>query len=136
MGNAPFFKALTQVLQKAEEDGVLHCKCMVVMPDHIHFLINLGQKLTLGQCIGRIKSQTRKLLGWDLLNWESSYFDHKVRDTENILSIFLYIFLNPFRAKLIPLSESWPYYYCCNEDWKWFSEMLDDNSPPPKWLEK
>lgn len=106
------------------------------MPDHIHILIILGERLTLGQSIGRLKSKTKvSLLGIaSPVAWERDFYDHHVRPDEDRLAIFLYIFLNPYRAGLCATGKRWPWYFCREEDWSSFKDQLDAERPVPEWL--
>ena len=123
-------------LQAMDDDSTWHLRCTIVMPDHIHLLVILGQHLPLGKTIARLKSKTSALLRKFTapLDWERDFFDHHVRPDDDRLGIFLYIFLNPYRAGLSTRSERWPWYYCCEEDWAWFKAYLDAERPAPEWL--
>lgn len=119
-----------------ERDGTWRLRCLVMMPDHIHLLVVLGGRLALGKAVARLKAKTttgRRRAHPDL-KWARDFFDHRVRADEDHLSLFLCIFLNPYRAQLCVLSESWPGYHCSDEDWRWFRHELDNERPPPEWL--
>ncbi len=135
LANELVFKSINEVIMRCEKDNVLHCRSWIVMPDHIHLLFELGDSLSSGKCVSRIKTQIRKICGWNQFAWERSFFDRQVREHDNILSLFLYIFLNPYRSKLIEHSKKWPYYHCCQEDWDWFSEFTNEDQPFPEWLQ-
>jgi len=109
-------------------------RCATVMPDHIHLLMVLGARLSLGRALQRLKGVTASALRVGALVWERDFFDRHLRRDEDRLSLFLYIYLNPYRAGLLARTEHWPYYYCCDEDWRWFREQLDQDSPVPEWL--
>ena len=117
-------------------DRTWQLRCAVVMPDHIHALVILGERLTLGQSIGRLKSKTKPVLHAidPALEWERDFYDHHVRPDEERLAIFLYVFLNPYRAGLCARGDRWPWYFCRDEDWHWFSGLLDADCPYPEWL--
>ena len=53
---------------------------------------------------------------------------------EDRLALFLYIFLNPYRARLCAPGERWPGYFCREEDWSWFNGELNSERPYPEWL--
>ncbi len=108
------------------------------MPDHVHVLFVLGQRLSLGKAIARLKSKTSAALAAvaPSLEWERNFYDHHVRPAEDRLPLFLYIFLNPYRAGLCSRTESWRWYYCREEDWAWFKDWLEAERPIPEWLAK
>ena len=109
-------------------------RCAVMMPNHLHLLVRLGERLSLGQTIQRLKAKTSASLRTRALSWERGFFDRKLRPAEPLLPVFLYIYLNPYRAKLCELSTRWPDYRCCEEDWSWFQKLLDQDLPMPEWL--
>jgi hypothetical protein len=57
-----------------------------------------------------------------------------MRREEDRLPVMLYIFLNPYRAGLLPENKPWPGYYCCEEDWVWFRALTNESVPVPEWL--
>jgi REP element-mobilizing transposase RayT len=109
-------------------------RCAVVMPDHVHLLVVLGSRLALGKVVARLKSKTAKALGAVDLKWEREFYDHHIRPNEERLALFLYVYLNPYRAKLCKRSEAWRWYYCGPEDWRWFKDCLLEERPAPEWL--
>ena len=117
-----------------KDDHSWHLRCAVIMPDHLHVLIRLGERLSLGQLIQRLKAKTSPTLRVKGLKWERGFFDHRLRPDEPLLPVFLYIYLNPYRANLCRSSDTWPEYHCCEEDWEWFRPLLDQDLPAPEWL--
>ena len=123
-------------MRTMQADGSWRVRCATVMPDHIHLLITLGQRLLLGRTIQRLKAKTSAALRQALVRWERGFFDHQLRPDDDCLAIFLYIYLNPYRGGLIAKNEKWPCYYCCEDDWTWFSSYLDHEIQPPEWLNR
>jgi putative transposase len=117
-----------------ELDGVWKLRCAVVMPDHVHLLIILGERLSLEKSVSRFKGTTSAVLGKVGLVWQRNFYDHRVRPGENRTGLFLYIYLNPYRAGLCGRSDRWIWFYCCEKDWSWFREYLDVERPPPEWI--
>ncbi|NLG85675.1 MAG: transposase [Firmicutes bacterium] len=73
----------------------------VVMPNHVHFIVQLTAKhrgLPLPKLIGRFKSYTTKLYP-DIL-WQRSYYDRVIRNEKEYLAICEYIQTNPLRWEL------------------------------------
>jgi len=116
-------------------DGCWTLRCFTVMPDHVHLFFTLGERLTLSQAVARLKTKTHarvRLFGTD---WQNNFYDHKIRPNDSMESITRYIYLNPYQAGLIPLIDIWPYFYCCEEDRKWFDRLTGDRLPFPGWLQ-
>jgi putative transposase len=132
--DADVSKVIWQEITLMETDGSWQLRCAVIMPDHVHLLIRLGGLLSLGQTIQRLKAKTSPALRGKDLKWEHDFFDRKLRSDEPLLPIFLYIYLNPYRAELCKTAEKWVDYRCCEDDWGWFRPLLDQDSPPPEWL--
>ena len=120
--------------QAAQNDGVWSVRCAVVMPDHVHLLIELGAKLSLEKAVSRLKAKTSAGLRAVCLTWERGFFDHRLRAADDILGVFLYIYLNPYRAGLCERTDPWPWFQCHPDDWAWFCDYLDEDRPPPEWL--
>lgn len=132
--------AILTALRAMDADGTWRLRCAVVMPDHLHAVVILGERLTLGQSVGRLKSKTHPSLravaanSAAFLAWERDFYDHHVRPDEDRLALFRYIFLNPDRAGLCATGDRWPWYYCCDDDWSWFKGELNTERPYPEWL--
>jgi putative transposase len=108
--------------------------CAVTMPDHLHLLVTLSASGELAKCVRACKGRLSPHLRRIGIRWQPSFYDHRLRNEEDWLPVFLYIFLNPYRARLIPPSESWPGYYCSREDWAWFAPLTAEKRPEPAWL--
>lgn len=118
-----------------EADGTWQVDAEVIMPDHVHYLFELGPRLPLGRTIARLKGKTASALQAAGLAWQSGYFDHRVRDSESMLPVLCYILLNPVRAGLTDRGESWSGYHCSPAVWSWFKEYADEAVVEPAWLE-
>lgn len=109
-------------------------RCAVVMPDHLHLLMVMGERLSLGQTVQRLKARSSHALRAEGLVWERDYFDRQIRPNDDRLAVFRYIYLNPYRPGLLSLSDKWAYYYCREEDWVWFRDYMQEERPYPEWL--
>ncbi len=88
--------------------------CWVLMPDHWHGLVELGQADTLSTLIGRIKGATanainahRKARG---CVWSDGFHDHALRTEQDLLGVARYIVLNPVRAGLVQRVGEYPFW--------------------------
>jgi putative transposase len=107
-------------MQRLELGGSWHLHTAVVMPDHVHLPVSIGQAADLAGAVRLFKGRLAPVLRKSGLRWQQAYFDHRMRSEEDRLPVFVYIFLNPYRAGLMPQNEQWPGYYCSDEDWIWF----------------
>jgi len=104
------------------------------MPDHVHLLVQLVDRLTLGQAVARLKSKSGTSLITAGIRWQDGHCEHQMRPREDRLPVFLYIYLNPYRANLLPAGKIWPWFVCGEADRAWFMPMLDQGLPEPAWL--
>ena len=107
---------------------------MTVMPDHIHLVGELQPNQELSTAVRTFKGRTSVLLRQNGLHWQRGYYDHRIRTNEDLLPVFLYIFLNPYRAELLAPNQSWLGYYCASSDWEWFGPLTQASCPIPEWL--
>jgi REP element-mobilizing transposase RayT len=109
--------------------------CAVVMPDHFHVLLQLGHRLRLGQIIAKWKIAPKAALQSSGLAWQPDFFEHRIRPEDDLESYARYLFLNPYRSGLIPLTETWPWWQCWTPQRFHFLTTLNDcQFPPAEWL--
>lgn len=130
----PIAPAIIAELDALQADQIWTLHCGTLMPDHVHLLIELGPILTLGKAVSRLKAKTSPVLRAAGLKWQPGYFDHRLRSHENLLPYFIYTYLNPYRATLLPTDEKWPWFLSSPADRDWFIPMLNDRLPEPAWL--
>ena len=129
------FDGLLNLLLALEKNGVLHVRCLTLMPDHLHMVIRLGEPKTLSEALRLFKGRASVLLRAHGLAWQrGGYYDHRLRPDEPVGPVFRYIFLNPYRKQLLNPGDCWPYFYCCPEDWVWFQHETRAGAPFPEWL--
>lgn len=86
----------------------------VLMPDHFHGLVEVGNKQTLSTMIKTVKgrsayliNQHRQLKG---SVWSNDFYDRALRKEEDLLSVARYIVLNPVRAGLVKRCGDYPFW--------------------------
>ena len=119
---------------RLESEAIWMVRTATVMPDHLHLLINLGERVNLAGAVRMFKGRLSPSLRKAGLGWERAYFDHRMHATEDRLPVFRYIFMNPYRAGLLLTNEKWPSYFCCQQDWAWFAPLTNEDCPFPEWL--
>ena len=87
--------------------------CWVVMPDHVHLLLQLAES-GLGQVVRRLKArsalQLNRAIGRSGRFWAPGFHDHALRREENLISVARYIVGNPLRARLVERLGDYPYW--------------------------
>jgi len=130
----PLLGAALREFHRLAADKVWVPRCAVFMPDHLHLLVTLLPPADLSAAVrsfkGRLTPAMRKVSAY----WQNSFYDHRLRTSDDLLPIFLYVFLNPYRAKLCAQDQTWAGYWCAPDDWAWFGEMTRESCPEPEWL--
>jgi len=126
--------AIVACVNQLETESRWKMRTAVIMPDHIHLFISLGKEAALSDVVRLFKGRLAPSLRKEGLSWQRAYFDHRMRPGEDVLPLFLYIFLNPYRSGLVSPGETWPAYLCSPEDWVWFSQLTEADCPLPEWL--
>ena len=104
------------------------------MPDHLHVLFELGERLSLDRVVAKLKALSKH----DRIDWQPNYFEHRLRPNDLEGSYARYIFLNPYRSGLISCREVWPLWIVGSKGGNWdFLAMLEDGKfPPAEWLDE
>ncbi|MEI7643038.1 MAG: DUF1156 domain-containing protein [Chloroflexales bacterium] len=83
----------------------------VIMPNHVHVLIETFAGYPLDQILHSWKSYTakeaNKLLGRTGEFWQPEYFDRYIRDERHLADVVSYIHENPVKAGLASRAEDW-----------------------------
>lgn len=134
LDNPELVAALRGEVEQLAQRNCWSMRCGVVMPDHLHLVVRLGATIPLGGCIKSFKGRLATTLRGRGLSWQEGYYDRRLRDAEELRAMFLYVFLNPYRAELVKGDEHWPGYFCSAEDWEWFQHLTRESLPEPDWL--
>jgi putative transposase len=90
--------------------------CFVVMPDHIHWLFQLQDKLSLPQTVAQFKGRSARAVRVFDCNvekvWQDDYFEHCFRNENDLLKQARYIVANPLRAQLVESIGHYPFWNC------------------------
>jgi putative transposase len=91
--------------------------CWMLMPDHLHWLLRLGDEHELATIVRRVKGasaiQINRLVrrpGGAV--WAPSFHDHAMRREEDLVTTAQYIVANPVRAGLVDSHWMYPHWDC------------------------
>jgi putative transposase len=101
-------RALIQVLKTEGDMQRAQTLAFVVMPDHLHWLMQLGEQAQLAQSIRAVKSLTSHRLGCPV--WQRGFHDHAVRREEDLKVLARYVIANPVRAGLVTSVAHYPHW--------------------------
>ena len=84
----------------------------VVMPNHVHLLVEIWQK-PMAELLQGWKGYTarriNRVLGRRGKLWQDDYWDRYIRDEAHYRKVVRYIELNPVKAGLAKTPEQWPF---------------------------
>lgn len=113
---ADFACARLAILQMRalHDDGTVYSLAWVVMPDHVHWLLQLGASVTLSDAVKRFKAHTAHAVNQYLQRsgalWQKAFYDHTLREEEDVREIARYIVANPLRAGLVEHIDDYPHW--------------------------
>jgi REP element-mobilizing transposase RayT len=100
-----------------EREREARCTSMayVVMPDHIHWMLQLlpGQELSkvVASVKGRASIRINRLNRTRGRFWQPNFYDHAVRREEDLENLAHYLIMNPVRAGLVDRAERYRYWW-------------------------
>ena len=99
------------LLAKHNQDYYLHA--WVIMPNHVHLLVEPLSDCVLSDILQAIKSisahYANQLLGREGAFWQRESYDHLVRDEDGFNHALEYIIQNPVKANLVKLSDEYAF---------------------------
>lgn len=129
--NCSLVKAVLTQWQ-SERDGTIIGA--IVMPDHLHALVELSSALSVGRLVARWKTKTMEATNY-AGRWQRDFWEHRLRCEESWDDFGLYMFLNPYRAGLTATDCQWHGWYCPNPSRFGFMQALKSPGvPPPEWI--
>ena len=82
----------------------------VLMPEHVHLLVNEPPRIPLAQLLKAVKQITsRKLRGSREKFWQDRYHDSNVYGEKARSEVIRYIHRNPVKRGLVEKPEDWPW---------------------------
>ena len=88
----------------------------VLMPDHAHWLVELGPRVPLEMVVSRMKSatgvQVNRMLARAGALWGPAFHDRALRQDDDLRSVARYIVANPLRAGLVERIGDYPFWDC------------------------
>lgn len=91
-------RKVVQQMMALQEQAMAETLCYTLMPDHLRWLMILHDG-TLSNVVRLLKGRSAKAIGKSV--WQSNYYDHAVRQEEDLQKMARYIVANPLRAGLV-----------------------------------
>ncbi|MFJ4065232.1 REP-associated tyrosine transposase [Pseudomonas sp. NPDC089996] len=110
-----FARVVISQLRQSDEEGSCRSLAWVLMPDHLHWLIELGSA-NLGNLMCAFKSRSSCALykaGAERQHiWQPGFHDRALRREEDVKAAARYIIANPVRAGLVRRAGEYSHWDC------------------------
>jgi len=104
---------VARAIAQSGRDGDWTLIAWVIMPDHVHLLVQLG-RCRFEQAVGRLKGRTSRAIGMATQNgdriWQPSFHDHALRREESVEAVARYVCANPLRAGIVASLRDYPFW--------------------------
>ena len=87
---------------------VWHCRLCLLMPDHLHAIIAFPREPGLKTVISNWKKFVATKHG---VKWQRDFFDHRLRNDQELQEKTSYILMNPVRKGLCERAGDWMWVY-------------------------
>ena len=101
-------------LRDCDDAGLSATLAFVLMPDHLHWLVQLRSG-TLGGLMRRFKSRSAAAINRARATpgsaiWQAGFHDRAIRDGQDIRAMARYVIANPVRAGLVQRVGDYPHW--------------------------
>lgn len=120
VGRTPFFgtfapaAAAAAAFDTSARAGGAVLLAWTLMPDHVHWLLQLGDAEPLHRVVNRLKAGSARPANRILQRagplWGKAYHDHALRHGEDVRAVARYIVANPVRAGLARRVREYPFW--------------------------
>jgi REP element-mobilizing transposase RayT len=105
-------RLLVAEMRALHEAELLESLAWVIIPDHLHWLFQLGERETLSATVKRLKARSAlaiaRQVGPGVPIWQRGFHDHAIRRDQELLAVARYIVANPLRAGLVEHIGDYP----------------------------
>jgi len=109
-------RLLIQTLRQSQLEQQSETIGFVLMPDHLHWMVRLNQPIKLSRLMMMIKGRSARQINQFRNNkepiWQKGYYDHCLRDDEDLIKNMRYIVANPLRAGIVQSLKLYPHWDC------------------------
>jgi putative transposase len=106
--------AAARCFEDADVLGDAKMLAWVLMPDHAHWLLQLGERDDLSVVVNRLKSAsaryTNRARSASGVVWAKSFHDHALRSEDDLQDVARYVVANPLRAGLVERLGDYPFW--------------------------
>ena len=96
---------MVRVVDEVRREERFELMAFVIMPDHLHLVVNVPPSSRLGRIMqllkGRFANRYHKAFGGCGSLWQSRYHDRALRSERELTAAILYVEQNPVAARLV-----------------------------------
>jgi REP element-mobilizing transposase RayT len=101
-------RAVLAAVRHNHEKFIWHCRLCLLMPDHLHAIMAFPREPGMKTVV----SNWKKFVSLNhAVKWHRDFFDHRLRDENQLGEKTSYVLMNPVRKGLCERSENWPWIY-------------------------
>ncbi len=109
-------KIIFDAFEWLEVNERIRWECIMIMPDHIHSVIQLQGQYTLPTILHTLKRFTARQINKLLLQegqfWQEGYHDTGIRIDTALGEMVRYCYENPVRKGIVKTPKEYPYWRC------------------------
>ena len=105
-------RAILEAFKHNHEKLAWHCRIVLLMPDHLHAILAFPEFPGMKTAIRNWKRFSSRQFG---VRWQRDFFDHRLRNKDELDEKLSYILLNPVRKGLCQEIEDWKWVYRPND---------------------
>ena len=106
--------AASRCFTRASLLGDARVLAWVLMPDHVHWLLQLGRNVSLQDAVHRLKAASSRASnlasGRSGALWTRGYYERALRADDDVAGVARYIVANPLRAGLVKSVREYPFW--------------------------
>ena len=107
-------RRVVHAIMREDDAGHTRTLAYVVMPDHLHWLVQVIGKRPLHLTVNVVKSFSARCINRDMYRcgpiWQKGFHDHGIRSDKNLEATARYIVANPVRAGLVKRIGDYPFW--------------------------
>jgi REP element-mobilizing transposase RayT len=106
------FDAMTSAWHHYAFSGKAWTRLFLAMPDHLHALISFAPDTSITKIV---RDWKRYIARNNRVDWQTGFFDHRLRNSAAFDEKAAYIRANPVRAGLVSTPAEWPFVWSADD---------------------
>jgi REP element-mobilizing transposase RayT len=112
--NFAIAREVVKALRAETESQSCATLCFMLMPDHLHWLMDIRSDGSLSVCVNNVKANSARrinaLTGRSERIWQKGFYDRALRSDEDVVAVARYIVANPLRAGIVEHVGEYPFW--------------------------